>query len=496
MKIIKIILFCLILILLAEAAGDRSIYRKKHGNENKVALVIGNSKYTHFSPLKNTLNDAEDMQKILKTKGFDVLYLKDGNLRSMKKIVRKFSKKLKQGGVGFFYYAGHGLEVAGKNYLIPIGAEMPEQDEVEFESLPVDMIINKMENSHNRLNIIVLDACRNDPFNRGGGGLAQINNAKGMYIAFATGPGEVASDGRSGRNGLFTKYLIKYINQPNLTLNEVFDKTRTSVHQESDEKQLPWTSSSVIGSFYFQADAASSSPLFSSLFQSNEMEADDKAELVRLRQMKKQQTEAEQAELARLKKEEAARRKSATQNNYALQNSQNMSSSSQHNQPYVCYDKKYLNGNKPIYSGCVRSKRSCKSISKYHFGRYPNDRKAHSAFVRCSSGSPKFIDSQGQAGTRQNAILSRETRRRESSVQNSRNFSSSSQHNQPYVCYESKYLNRNKPIYNGCVRSKYSCKSIGKYRFGKYPNDRKAHSAFVRCSSGSPKFIDSQGVLK
>ncbi len=307
MKITKIILSLLLLALLAEAAGDRSIYRKKYSKENKVALVIGNSNYTHFSPLKNTLNDAEDMRKVLKAKGFDVLYLKDGDLRSMKKIARKFSKKLKQGGVGFFYYAGHGLEVEGKNYLIPIGAEMPEQDEVEFESLPIDMIINKMENSHNRLNIIVLDACRNDPFSRGGGGLAQINNAKGMYIAFATAPGEVASDGGSGSNGLFTKYLIKYIDQPNLTLNEVFDKTRTSVHQESDEKQLPWTSSSVIGSFYFQADSLSNTPVatvISPAASRTGMSDADKTELIRLRQAKKQQTEAEQAELARLREEE------------------------------------------------------------------------------------------------------------------------------------------------------------------------------------------------
>ena len=223
MKPARILLSLLLLILLAQASTDRSIYRKKYANENKVALIIGNSRYEHFNPLANTLNDANAIQKILKDKGFDVLYLKDGDLKSMKKIVRKFSQKLKHGGVGFFYYSGHGLEVNGKNYLIPINAEIPEEDEVEFESLPVDMIINKMESSHNRLNIIVLDACRSNPFSKGsGGGLAQINNnAKGMYIAFATAPGKVASDGRAGGNGLFTKYLIKYINQPNLSLNEV-----------------------------------------------------------------------------------------------------------------------------------------------------------------------------------------------------------------------------------------------------------------------------------
>jgi len=426
MKTTKIILSLFLLLLFAEAGSDRSIYRKKYSNENKVALVIGNSNYTHFSRLKNTLNDARDMQKILKSKGFDVLYLQNGNLEDMETMVDKFSTKLGEGGVGFFYYAGHGLEVDGKNYLVPIGADISKKNKVKYRSLPVDMIIDEMEDSHNRLNIIVLDACRNDPFSRGGGGLAQINNAKGMYIAFATAPGEVASDGESGSNGLFTRYLIRNINKPGLTLNEVFKKTRASVYQESHKKQMPWTSSSVIGDFYFQGDAASSSnPLFSSLFQSNELEADDKTELIRLRQAKKQRAEAEQAELARLKEEEATRRRSVAKNSYARQNSQKFSSSSQHNQPYVCYDKKYMNRNKPIYSGCVRSKSSCESISKYHFGRYPNDKKAHSAFLRCSSGSPKFIDSQGQAGVQKNAIPSRETRGRESSMQNSQKFSSS-----------------------------------------------------------------------
>ncbi|HHH37170.1 MAG TPA: caspase family protein, partial [Epsilonproteobacteria bacterium] len=252
MKTTKILLILLLFTLFVQAAADRSIYRKKYGKENKVALVIGNGHYTHFSPLKNTLNDAEDMRKILKSKGFDVLYLPDGDLRSMERIVRVFSGKLKQGGVGFFYYAGHGIEVDHKNYLIPVGSEIPKKDEVKYEALPVDMVIDKMESAKNRLNIIVLDACRNDPFSRGGGGLAQINNAKGMYVAFATAPGEVASDGGVGKNGLFTKYLVRYIDQPNLTLDQIFNKTRISVYEESSEKQLPWTSSSVMGEFYFQ----------------------------------------------------------------------------------------------------------------------------------------------------------------------------------------------------------------------------------------------------
>ncbi len=134
------------------------------------------------------------MAKMLKKKGFNVLYLEDSSLKKIKNIVRKFSSKLKDSGVGFFYYAGHGVEVENINYLISLGADIIQKSDVEFESLSINYIIRQMENSHNRLNIVVLDACRNDPFSRGGGGLAQINNTKGIYIAFATSPGDVASE--------------------------------------------------------------------------------------------------------------------------------------------------------------------------------------------------------------------------------------------------------------------------------------------------------------
>ncbi len=262
MKSTKILLILLLLTLFAQAGNERSIYRKEHGKEKKVALVIGNKNYTHFNRLKNTLHDAEDMRDILSAEGFDVLYLPDGDLKQMEKIVRKFSYKLKQGGVGFFYYSGHGLEVDGQNYLIPVDADIPEENEVKYQSLAMNMVVDKMRESRNRLNIIVLDACRSNPFGRdGGGGLAQINHAKGMYIAFATAPNEVASDGVSGRNGLFTRYLITNIKTPNLTLNQVFKRTRASVYWESGEKQLPWTSSSVIGDFYFRLEPLSGSDM-------------------------------------------------------------------------------------------------------------------------------------------------------------------------------------------------------------------------------------------
>jgi TRAP transporter TAXI family solute receptor len=245
----KLLLF-LIPFLLFASIDNRALYIKKYSKESKVALVIGNANYNHFSKLKNSRNDAKDMQTVLESKGFKVYYLQDASLRDMKKAVRDFAYDIKNGGVGMVYYAGHGVEVDGKNYLIPVDANIPAKDEVEFEALAVDLIVNKMETAKNRLNILVLDACRNDPFSRsGGGGLAAINNAKGMYVAYATAPGEVASDGKD-KNGLFTKHLIQEMQKPQ-TLESVFKNTRVSVMRESNERQLPWTSSSVMGEFYF-----------------------------------------------------------------------------------------------------------------------------------------------------------------------------------------------------------------------------------------------------
>jgi len=371
MQYIKIILSILLLTLYIKADDSRAIYRKKYNNENKVALIIGNSSYKNFTNLKNTINDANDMRDVLETKGFDVLYLKDGDLRSMKKIVRKFSRKLSSGGIGFFYYAGHGLEVDGRNYLVPIGADIKAEDEVEFESLSVDLVIKKMENSKNRLNIIVLDACRNNPFGRGGGGgLAQINNAKGMYIAFATAPGDVASDGGGGRNGLFTKYLVENINKNNLTLNEVFKKTRVSVYRESDEKQLPWTSSSVIGDFYFWIDKTNEIKKIDTMKKADNGQMGN---IVRERKIEDERVFVYDRPIVEIRKE--------------IRVSTGL---------FVCYSSKFItNRNSVVYQECDRYKYSCSKNNKLHFGKYATNIQASRALKRCMGGNPRFIDSQG-----------------------------------------------------------------------------------------------------
>lgn len=247
---IKFLAILLFFISNLTAQDSRAIYIKKFSNENKTALIIGNSDYTGFSKLKNSLNDAYDMKATLEQKGFKIHFLQNANLRQTERKIKEFVEDLKDGGVGMVFYAGHGLEVDGRNYLIPVDAKIEDKSEVKYEAYAVNQLIDKMEDAKNRLNILVLDACRNDPFSRStGGGLAPLNNAKGMYVAYATAPGKVASDG-SGKNGLFTKHLLNEIKKPQ-SLEQLFKNTRQAVFKESNAKQLPWTSSSVMGDFYF-----------------------------------------------------------------------------------------------------------------------------------------------------------------------------------------------------------------------------------------------------
>ncbi|NOT59889.1 MAG: SUMF1/EgtB/PvdO family nonheme iron enzyme, partial [Acidobacteria bacterium] len=175
----------------------------------------------------------------------------------MKELIRQFGLKLRQGGVGVFYFAGHGLQVNGRNYLMPIGAEITAAAEVEYEAVEAGFVLAQMEEARNRLNVVILDACRNNPYARGfrsgTGGLASVSNApSGTLIAYATAADDVASDGSGSRNGLFTGELLAQLKQPGLTLEQVFRRTRTAVRGKSGGKQVPYEYSSVEGEdFYF-----------------------------------------------------------------------------------------------------------------------------------------------------------------------------------------------------------------------------------------------------
>jgi uncharacterized caspase-like protein len=221
--------------------------------KRRIALVIGNGGYKS-SPLKNPVNDAIDVSIRLESLDFDVSKGTNMTRKEMRKVIRQFGDDLKGGGVGLFYYSGHGMQVNGKNYLIPVDADIQSEDEVEDDSIDAGLVLRKMESAGNSMNMVFLDACRHNPFARSfrtvSSGLAQMDAPSGSLIVYATAPGSVAADGK-GRNGIFTKNLLHYINTPGLEVGYLLRKVRVSVEDDTKGKQVPWESSSLKGNFYF-----------------------------------------------------------------------------------------------------------------------------------------------------------------------------------------------------------------------------------------------------
>jgi tetratricopeptide (TPR) repeat protein len=226
--------------------------------KKRVALVIGNSAYENTAPLKNSVNDANLMAISLKNAGFEVTKLLDADYRTLKRAMLTFGRSLRDGPeAGLFYYAGHGIQVRGKNYLVPVNAKINDEDEVDLEAIDVNAFLQVMESSSSDINIIVLDACRNNPFARSfrsaAQGLATIDAPKGTFIAYATAPGSVASDGL-GDNSPYTVALSKAIEKQGLTIEQVFKSTRVSVLKQTASKQVPWETSSITGNFFFHSN--------------------------------------------------------------------------------------------------------------------------------------------------------------------------------------------------------------------------------------------------
>jgi hypothetical protein len=221
--------------------------------ERRVALVIGNAKYKE-APLINPVNDARDIAAALQRTGFEVIIALDATQKEMNRAIAKFGDRLTLDSVALFYYAGHGMQVRGKNYLIPIDAEIKSESSVRVESVDVDGVLDQLSTSD--LNVVILDACRNNPFERranrsiGAAGLAQMEAPKGSLIAYATAPGRTAADGE-GRNGLYTQELLKQIQVQGLTIEQVFKNVRREVAKATRDGQIPWESSSMTGDFYF-----------------------------------------------------------------------------------------------------------------------------------------------------------------------------------------------------------------------------------------------------
>ena len=254
-----IISVSLLVALLPASAQDRQLVQQPAARDKRVALVIGNSAYP-TAPLKNPVNDAEDITKALQASGFDVIEKKDLDQNGMKRAIREFGMKIRDGGIALFYYAGHGLQVRGNNYLVPVDAEVHTEEEVEYETVDAGFVLAQMDSAKTSLNIVILDACRNNPFARSfrsaSNGLAKMDAPDGTLIAYATAPGSIASDGGAGRNGIYTRELLKVISIPDLSIEDVFKRVRISVHGATQGKQTPWESSSLMGDFSFRHSAA------------------------------------------------------------------------------------------------------------------------------------------------------------------------------------------------------------------------------------------------
>ena len=244
-------LFILLVIIFSTEAMIQ--VSKAWAKQRRTALIIGNANY-ESAPLKNPVNDARDVADTLKNLGFSVTLKTDANQRSMERAIRDFGNDLRGGGVGLFYFAGHGVQVRGNNYLVPISADIESEGDVKYETVDAGLVLAKMEDAANGLNIIILDACRNNPFSRSfrsaERGLARMDAPTGSILAYSTAPGSVAADG-TGRNGLYTSALLKHIDTPGIDLPHLFMRVRRDVVKETNRKQVPWESSSLIGDFYF-----------------------------------------------------------------------------------------------------------------------------------------------------------------------------------------------------------------------------------------------------
>jgi uncharacterized caspase-like protein len=228
------------------------------GPEQRTALVIGNAAYTQ-SPLANPVNDATDMAQALRGAGFNVILKTNADQRGMKDAVRTFGETLQRsGGVGLFFYAGHGAQLGGENYILPVNEPMRSEADLRSRGVTAAEVVDAMASARNGLNIVVLDACRDNPVVSGPNatrGLSRVDSNASLFVSFSTSPGAVALDG-VGRNSPYTKHLAQAIGAPNLSIEDTFKRTLKGVYQETKGQQTPWISSSFFGDFVFRPPAA------------------------------------------------------------------------------------------------------------------------------------------------------------------------------------------------------------------------------------------------
>ena len=233
----------------------------------RVALVLGNSAYAHAPPLPNPVHDANDVAAKLQALDFTVSLAVDATKAETDVILREFANALEGADVAIFFYAGHGLQVAGQNYLVPIDAKLAKERDLEFEAVRLDFVLKQMElGREDKTNVVFLDACRDNPLSRSlartmgtrsasiGKGLAQVDAGVGTFIAYSTQPGNVALDG-SGKNSPFTAALVQRMTEPGKNLTSVMIDVRKDVIAATQGQQVPWDHSSLTGDFFFDPSA-------------------------------------------------------------------------------------------------------------------------------------------------------------------------------------------------------------------------------------------------
>ncbi len=228
-------------------------------NERRLALIIGNSSYK-VSPLDNPANDATDVAESLKKSGFQTTLVRNATLGQMREATRKFADQLPSADVALIYFAGHGIEANRKNYMVPVNADLKFEYELADQGYDAGIWLEMLEsiksNNADRVNIVILDACRNNSLigsRNLGRGLGKMDAPSGTFLAYSTAPGKVAADGGRGeRNSPFTKHLLRAMQQPNLPIEEVFKEVRRNVGKETSGAQVPWESTSLTGFFTFR----------------------------------------------------------------------------------------------------------------------------------------------------------------------------------------------------------------------------------------------------
>ncbi|SDG12761.1 caspase family protein [Phytopseudomonas seleniipraecipitans] len=234
----------------------------------RVALVIGNASYPE-KPLDNPCNDAQDVASVLRQFGFLVLERKDATNADMGRALRDFREELYNADLGLFFFAGHGLQIDGKNYLLATDTCANDELDVEYSSMSLDKVIDSMEKSGTSTNLVVLDACRINPWEKrwhrstGTAGLAPVYVPRGTLIAFATSPGQTAADGKGKRNGEYTSALLQHIGTPDCTIEAMFKRVRNTLSIATDGKQISWEHTSLASEFYFNRSVGSRIDVYS-----------------------------------------------------------------------------------------------------------------------------------------------------------------------------------------------------------------------------------------